>query len=340
MKHHDSHRAIWLVLVLSAAALAVSHPSSMAASPADGDSAMGPSTHSHEAMHQMPRLQPKRVLTVTGNEDWGSLRGFGKDSAMAEMMTLMMVGGSGMEHMKMAPMKRGGKERGDMDMAAMAAGATDTADQKNGLNLSATVSPNPPIVGDNTLDIAVTDASGKPVTGLKLTTSVAMTSMDMGTERPKVVEGQEGHYTTAVNFSMKGPWRVTLTASAPGNQNAGLVRAALDFHVGSKEKWGPPAGPKVVLNTPAGALKVGKNVLSFTLLNGAGRPITGAKVTTAVGMTSMDMGTAHPKAQAGKDGRYTTEVEFSMAGPWRVTLTIAAPNQKPFTRAFDFNVKA
>src|SRR5205085_5881335 len=43
-----------------------------------------------------------RDLTVTGVQTCAL-----PISAMAEMMTLMMVGGSGMEHMKMAPMKKG-----------------------------------------------------------------------------------------------------------------------------------------------------------------------------------------------------------------------------------------
>lgn len=61
-------------------------------------------------------------------------------------------------------------------------------------------------------------------------------------------------------------------------------------------------------------------------------------MTAAVAMTSMDMGTAHSKAIEGKSGHYTTEVEFSMKGPWRVNLTVAVPKQKPFTQALDFDV--
>lgn len=336
-------------------------------------------------MQQVPRLQPKRVVTVTGNEDRESQRGFGKDAAMAEMMTLMMVGGSGMEHMRMGPMKKGsmslaGRNIGGMNVGDMAMSGASNPSQ--GLPITFTVTPNPPVVGDNALDIAVTDASGKPVTGLKLAASVAMTSMDMGTTKPKVTEGQAGHYTAVVNFSMKGPWRVMLTGGAPENEAAGAVRTALDFNVGSTQKSSqlagptttpisphtpatggptesraatvPPgtrtaggpagskrnqaAGPRVTLNTPADTLKVGKNTLQFTILDAAGQPVTGAKITTAVAMTSMDMGTAHPRAREGKDGHYTTGVEFSMKGPWRVTLTVTSPKQKPFTHAFDLDI--
>src|SRR6266852_6228211 len=254
MKQNNSHKTSWFALGLTATALAASLSPLLAATSSGDHSATAAATHSHDAMQQVPRLLPKRVMSVTGNEDWDSLRGFGKDAPMAEMMTLMMVGGSGMEHMKMAPMKKGGMNMAGMNMAGMHMagmnmGASGTISLSPGQPLTVTVTPNPPIVGDNTLDIAVTDASGKPVTGLRLTASVAMTSMDMGTEHPRVVEEPNGHYTTVVNFSMKGPWRVMLTGSAPAKKASGPVRAALDFNVGSTEKWGQATGGKVVLNT-------------------------------------------------------------------------------------------
>lgn len=172
-------------------------------------------------MHDMPGVPEKRVFTVTGNEDWNALRGFGNDSSMIRMMTLMMVGGSGMEHMRMRAMKPGRMTMGDVPTAS-------DSHASPVMPLAMAITPNPPVVGDNKLDIAVTDTSGKPVTGLKLDASVAMTSMDMGTTKPKITESPSGHYVTVVNFSMKGPWRVTVHV-VPPNQ-APFVRA-FDFNV-------------------------------------------------------------------------------------------------------------
>ena len=98
-------------------------------------------------------------------------------------------------------------------------------------------------------------------------------------------------------------------------------------------------GWSVTLNTPPDAVKVGKNMLDITLLDPSGKPVKGAKVSGAVEMTSMDMGVTKPKAQEGKDGHYTTPVDFSMKGPWRVTLTVQPPGQKTFTKSFEFDVK-
>src|ERR1051326_9321084 len=92
------------------------------------------------ATRALPRLKPKRVVTVTGNEDWDAQRGFGKDAAMAEMMTLMMVGGSGMEHMKMSPHPASlGTRKGGHPQA----GTRMTADPKEGQS-----SGDPPAGGD------------------------------------------------------------------------------------------------------------------------------------------------------------------------------------------------
>ena len=396
------------------------------------------------AMRDMSRIKEAGVITVKGDENWNDMLGFGKDSDMAEMMTLMMVGGSGMEHMKMAGMRPGMKiDKKNMKGMAMA---------QQGLPVTVTLTQNPPAVGDNTLDVLVSDANGKPVTGLKLMAAVAMTSMDMGTEHPKSVEGKDGHYTVPVKFSMKGPWRVTLMNDGKVDKSS-AVQTILDFNVDGKTKWKmptsrgtspstmpdmamsdkspdkkadtkkievsaasggktadvvaqnkpktdsapqkpetpapvattpapaktaaddkatgktvvkttedmtpakgvetapdttKPAGDKttpaqtpgyqVMLNTPAKSLKVGKNMLDVTVLDPAGKPVIGAKITAAVEMTSMDMGVTRPKAKEDKAGHYVSEVTFSMKGPWRVTMTVTPPKQKPFTKALDFNV--
>ena len=315
------------------------------------------------AIQSVTRLQEKQVITVSGDENWDDITSFGKESSMAEMMILMMVGGSGMEHMTMGAMKPGmkmpgmtmGEMKPGMKMPGMAMGEMKPGMKMPGMNMpgmemtskgiSVTVSlnANPPLVGDNTLDVLLTDASGKPMTGLKLSASVAMASMDMGTDHPKIVEGKDGHYAVTVKFSMKGPWRIALMSDAKSDK-AKTVRSILDFNVDGKTKWIQPMKGglentwKVVLNTKLDALKVGMNMLDITVLDPMGMPVSGALVTSAVEMASMDMGVTKPKTKEGKDGHYLTEVQFSMKGPWRVTLTVTPPKQKPFVKSLEFKV--
>ena len=340
------------------------------------------------------------------------------------------------------------------------------------LSVTASLNPAAPQTGDNTLDLMIADAAGKPVTGLKLTTSVAMTTMNMGTAHPVVSEAGRGHYTTRVKFGMDGPWRVNVLASSS-------KIAVLDFNAGSQTPWKSPQGgtqasvessgmagmkttgmddmktatvPElketgtytasgtedwkiqagfgrnapmvgmmnqmmvggsgmegmkmapmtmkfdeknyarpdaseadspasgaakvgdnkvaatkvgdamagmdmgtVKLDTPeakpavSGPVKItaimtsapksGDNALTISITDAQGKPVAGAKITASVAMTSMDMGTTHP-AVAGKGaGQYAATVNFSMAGPWRVTVKVAAPGQKVQTKAFDFLAK-
>ena len=68
---------------------------------------MGSSMSGMEEMTplKMPRLKEQGSYTVTGSENWKVRTGFGKNAGMVGMMTRMMVGGSGMEGMKMPAMK-------------------------------------------------------------------------------------------------------------------------------------------------------------------------------------------------------------------------------------------
>ena len=227
----------------------------------------------------IPELQEKGTYTATGDEDWEKQTGFGHNAGMVAMMNQMMVGGSGMEGMKMPAMSMkfdeqnyakpeaddadssmpgmdmsggkatdkkanqggnmggmnmGGKDKaGDMGGMKMDAPASD-AKSMPGMNMSAptpggapsassplkitATTASTPKAGDNPLTISVTDAQGKPVAGAAVTTTVAMTSMDMGTTHPAVTDKGTGQYAVTVNFSMAGPWRVKVKVTAPGQK--------------------------------------------------------------------------------------------------------------------------
>ncbi|HET6381806.1 MAG TPA: FixH family protein [Armatimonadota bacterium] len=166
----------------------------------------------------VPVLQPERVFTVTGGQDWKATSGFGHNAPMVKMMNLMMVEGAGMGKMKMAPMKLNfGPENFAVSASSPASSVPasgDAAVDASSLKITA-VLPQPK-VGDNDLNIIVTDAKGAPVTGATVSTSVAMTSMDMGTTHPAAKEMGGGHYSASVNFSMAGPWRVEVNVATPG----------------------------------------------------------------------------------------------------------------------------
>jgi nitrogen fixation protein FixH len=84
------------------------------------------------------------------------------------------------------------------------------------LQLSATIAPDPPVAGRNTLTIEVRDAQGQPVEGASLEVKPWMPSHGHGsTETPVVSALGEGRYrATPVTFSMPGQWEVTILATS------------------------------------------------------------------------------------------------------------------------------
>lgn len=195
-----------------------------------------------EGMPKMPLIQPKKtfiVPTQEAGEDLLEQRGYGDQEPMVRMMNLMMVGGSGYEGMDMAEMTADTKTPGSKlplvsdhhghghtsspPVPTPAEGQTATFD------FDAKITPNPPRVGTNTLEIGIQRKNkAEPATGLKIAAKVFMTSMDMGTEEPKVREIAPGRYQVKVVFSMNGPWAVKLLLPEGGEK-------VLNFDVGSSK---------------------------------------------------------------------------------------------------------
>jgi len=99
------------------------------------------------------------------------------------------------------------------------------------------------------------------------------------------------------------------------------------------------SGPVKIMAATTAAPKSGDNPLTISVTDAQGKPVAGATITTSVAMTSMDMGTSHPAVAEKGAGQYAATVNFSMAGPWLVTVKVAAPGQKVQTKAFDFLAK-
>ena len=162
----------------------------------------------------MPQLKEKSSYDWTGNEDWDIRTGFGKFEPMVRMMILMMVGGSGMEGMKMLPMDMVFNAENFME------GGESTMKDMPEMNMSdkslkVEAKLDKAAVGNNNVTITIVTLDGKPVEKAKITSAIAMTNMDMGTTHPVVKELGKGKYALSANFSMAGPWRVTLTVTMP-----------------------------------------------------------------------------------------------------------------------------
>jgi nitrogen fixation protein FixH len=379
----------------------------------EGSSAKGMTSMSGMTA-QVPRLKEKGVMTVKGDENWNIRTGFGRNAEMAGMMIQMMTEGApkmgqmGVMKMDYGPVnftetadeKNGtgaaGGGMAGMDMSGSRANTTGSsmagidmagmkADGKSAGPVSVSVTPNPPVRGDNALDILVTDpATGKPVSGLKLSASVEMATMDMGITKPAVKEMGNGHYAATATFSMNGPWRVTLVQggktlatqtfqaggkrlqpqngadqtapaaptegtlpaaepakAAPGAKTAVAPMAGMDMSAPTKAAppHGASGGLQVTAKVGAGTAAVGDNKVQLTILDAAGKPLVGAKVTAAVEMTSMDMGVMNPTVKEIGNGVYATTANFGMSGPWKITVRVTASGKPVVVRTVPVTVK-
>lgn len=80
--------------------------------------------------------------------------------------------------------------------------------------------PNPPVRGDNALEVFVTDANGQPISDGTLSFDIDMTNMSHGKNVVTASSLGEGRYGAEVHFLMPGPWRVIVDIERAGQTSA------------------------------------------------------------------------------------------------------------------------
>jgi hypothetical protein len=94
---------------------------------------------------------------------------------------------------------------------------------------------------------------------------------------------------------------------------------------------------RIWITTSPNPPKPGNATLDAYVIDSNGQPVDDAVLTYNINMTNMNMGTSVLRPSLVGDGHYSRVARFSMAGPWRVTITIARGGQTS-TAAFDFTV--
>ena len=100
-------------------------------------------------------------------------------------------------------------------------------------------------------------------------------------------------------------------------------------------------GPyQVTLALDSGQLTAsGPNTISLRLQDRAGQAINGASLHVVSEMTTMPMTAPAVDALANGAGQYSIHPRFSMAGDWRLTITISAPGQPMQQATFSVGVR-
>jgi hypothetical protein len=97
---------------------------------------------------------------------------------------------------------------------------------------------------------------------------------------------------------------------------------------------------KVVITTTPTSPRAGQEVIVDALVvDKNGKPLTGAMVTAEADMQTMSMGVRSTRFTESGVGHYHCRMRFSMAGIWRVNLTIGLPcERKPLRRSTSVQV--
>lgn len=102
------------------------------------------------------------------------------------------------------------------------------------------------------------------------------------------------------------------------------------------------AGPyQVILQVAPNPPRVGESTAMTVqlLTNSTQQPVTNARISIAVNMATMDMGTGHAEATLNTQQHYVADIQFPMNGLWQLQVTIQIPNQQPEQTTFEVMVQ-
>jgi hypothetical protein len=88
-------------------------------------------------------------------------------------------------------------------------GCNQSARVREGVMLEASVQPQPPLIGQATIDLQLKDAAGRPIPKARITLEGNMTHPGMAPVFAEAKETAAGNYSCPLKFSMAGDWFVT-----------------------------------------------------------------------------------------------------------------------------------
>ncbi len=110
------------------------------------------------------------------------------------------------------------------------AGSLEVTKKAGSNTVTVTLRSDPPATGVNPVTVSVRDAAGRPVTTAAVVVEYGMPGMPgmppMSYREPLALAGQV--YTGKLNFSMAGPWQVSVKVKQGGKTNA--VKFSTDVH--------------------------------------------------------------------------------------------------------------
>lgn len=96
---------------------------------------------------------------------------------------------------------------------------------------------------------------------------------------------------------------------------------------------------ELVLTTDPNPPVAGKDLLTVTITDSAGKAVDNATVAFDINMATMDMGAQNGTATPQGDGAYALYANFSMRGPWKIATDVTLPDGQTLSKDFTVNVR-
>jgi Cu(I)/Ag(I) efflux system membrane fusion protein len=143
--------------------------------------------------------------------------------ASSNMMGALGMGGIKMEQAQMGQMDMPGMDMGmdhEMKRPEMAAAKKSPAGmiekKAGGFTLAFSTDPTPARMGENRIQVTVTDKAGKPVSNAQVQLTFTMPMPGMIPATVPMTPGTQGVYEATVNLGMGGQWDLTIVIQRSG----------------------------------------------------------------------------------------------------------------------------
>ena len=116
---------------------------------------------------------------------------------------------------------------------------------------------------------------------------------------------------------------------------AGIACAATLLTTGCTRPAESPPAVEIEQSISPQPVRVGPATVTFKLIDGAGKTVTGAHIAIEADMSHPGMSPLFAEAKETESGRYQAHLDFRMAGDWVILLHVTLPGGKKLERQID-----
>jgi len=212
------------------------------------------------------------------------------------------------------------------------------------VTISFAIEPAPPVVGESTLLITLTDAEGIAIDGATVSVHGDMDHEGMTPVGGETSDSVDGVYSVPFEWTMGGGWILDVTVTLPDNR--GTVTEQFETSVGAISQdsvinqTGVNSDSSIVIryepdNDPAIA---GDAEVTVIVLGADGLPVDDASVLFYATMLEHDMLPVDAESTEASNGRYVMPIRWTMAGDWQIDITVTLADGTEMTETFEQTV--